>query len=142
MLAAKGAKSCLRWCCACPDADKIAKSWQCSPTRLISTRSCACICSLRASEAACDDGALGMRACGSLSAALGCAGARRGAGGGKIGWLRDCAGLLEEMCGMLLGLGFAESTGAPPSCDAGGLSAARLLKTGGGLPGWWEGYFD
>ena len=43
---------------------------------------------------------------------------------------------------MLLGLGFAEGTGAPPSCDAGGLSAARLLKTGGGLgvPGWWEGY--
>ena len=43
---------------------------------------------------------------------------------------------------MLLGLGFAEGTGAPPSCDAGGLSAARLLKTGGGLgvPGWCEGY--
>ena len=93
-------------------------------------------------QRACDDGALGMRACGSLSAVLGCAGARRGAGGGKIGWLCDCAGLPEEMCGMLLGLGFAEGTGAPPSCDAGGLSAARLLKTGGGLgvPGWWEGY--
>ena len=34
---------------------------------------------------------------------------------------------------MLLGLGFAKGTGAPPSCEAGGLSGARLLKTGGGL---------
>ena len=43
---------------------------------------------------------------------------------------------------MLLGLGFAEGTGAPPSCDAGGLSEARLLNTGGGLgvPGWCDGY--
>ena len=70
-----------------------------------------------------------MRACGSLIALSGCAGARRGAGGGEIGWLCGCVG----RCGMLLGLGFAEGMGAPPSCDAGGLSEARLLKTGGGL---------
>ena len=74
-----------------------------------------------------------MRACGSLSALPGCAGARRGAGGGKIGWLCGCVGLPVDRCGMLLGLGFAGGTGAPPSCDTGGLSEARLLKTGGGL---------
>ena len=43
---------------------------------------------------------------------------------------------------MLLGLGFAEGTCAPPNCEAGSLSEARLLKIGGGfgVPGWREGY--
>ena len=66
-------------------------------------------------------------------AVLSCAGARRGAGGGGMEWLSVCVGLPEGSLGMLLGLGFAAGTGAPPSCEAGGLSGVRLLNTGGGF---------